>query len=196
MGYSKSPSTVNKIRDQLGSLETGRDQFWIAPFWVNGEKLSAFQWAYKLREALHIIRKHPGKFPELSRFAGRYTIEQPSENQVQAIIKSTGSQVTEQAVQAGETPIHMETASTLPLSIVGVKSVMEIINHFLKIQPNSEPLHYPDASLPEEDLRRLVKFAKAQTPPWMVIQAKGTNSITLMKEDPTVPPEARVSFDV
>lgn len=196
MGYSKSPSTVNKIRAYIAPVfSRGRSYTWKAPFLINGEKLTAFQWAYRLREARAIIVDNPTKFPEFAGYAKRFTIEQISDTEVQARIKSEGSQVNEAAVTAGETPVHMETASLVPMTIAGVTSVMEIINHFLQAQPTGEPFHYPDANLPEDDMRKLVKFALSRTPRWMVLQARGTNSLTLMKEDPSVPAGARVSFD-
>lgn len=192
MGYSKSPFTVNKHRPHIAGLAEGKAVRWGAPF---PDNVDAWGWAYKVRECLHIIKRYPAKFPDFHRFASRYTVEVLDDTTVQATLAE--SPVMEQAVTIGhETPIHgLQTASTLALTIPGCRSAMEIINHWLKVQPSSEKLHYPEAQLSDDELRKLVRWAANIQPPWMVLQAKGTNSITLMKEDPTVPAGARVTFN-
>lgn len=181
MAYSRSPVSVIRIENDLRALEEGRGCTWHRPL---GDVTS---WAYKVRQALYIARRHhPGRFPKLARYANDYTIEIVDDYTVQARITSNKGIRSEAPTSEASpepstsTPVHGLEVAGKPRTIVGVRSLTDIISHWLHTQPSNDPLHFPDAQLSEKDLAGLYTWAQSRPIPWGIIRPAGTNALTLM----------------
>ena len=178
MGYSKSPDTVEKMRPLLAALEAGQPCVWATQAGAENK------FAYKVREALHAAQHNSIRFPQLAAQAGRVTIEIADIGKVQArLTGNTPAQLVDNAaVHPTVTPIHgVEPAYSpeRPTTVVGLKDVRGIIQHWLRAQPTSQALSFPDADLSETDLQALARFCAGRTPPWVVVKIPHVNVISL-----------------
>lgn len=192
MAYSRSESTLIKILPELAPLEAGRTHRWDT---VPGR---AWWKAGKIREALHIARNiFPSKYPRLATAAQHYTVEVLNDHTVQARptanTPATAIGTGEEAVGTetpaiGVTPIHgLEPATSVPRTIVGMRSASDIINYWLQAQPTNDKLVFTECLLPDSELDMLARWASYRTPRWMVVVSSSIGVITLSPYQPGIP---------
>lgn len=187
MAYSRSETTLKKMLPDLQEIALGRPQAWII---TQG---SAQEWAYKVREALFIARLHKSRYPELAAAAESFTVEVVDSQRVQA---RRARQTTEAVALADDqNPTHGLETFGRSVQSSGQQSPFTIIEAWRKSQPSNQPIHFPEATLSEDQLTILYKWAQAWKPPLMLMV--DGNSVTVGPTDKQVmqyawrPPEER-----
>jgi len=160
MAYSRSKVTLEAIKGELQELALGKPQAWV----MANEK-SAYAWAYKVREALHIAKAYPSEYPGLAVAAENYVIEVHF-NRVEA---RRALNTTEFAAQSGEGINQGLELARRAVSTSGKMTVFTIVDSWRKVQPSNDPLHFPQADLTIEELTMLYRWAKAWKPPLMLM---------------------------
>lgn len=175
MAYSRNKVTLEAIKDQLQELALDKPQAWVMT-----DERSAYAWAYKVREALHIAKAYPNDYPGLARAAENYVIE-VHVNRVEA---RRARNTTEFAAQAGEGINTGQEIARRAVSTSGKMTVFTIVDSWRKVQPTNDPLHFPQADLNVEELTMLYNWAKSWKPPLMLM-VDGP-SVTVGPADPHV----------
>lgn len=185
MGYAKSPATLRRIEALLKDLAEGRPCVWETQ--DTNDTGWAGRWAYKVREGLSIAARHPDLFPGLAANADRFTVEELSPFKVQA--RFSANTVESAVIAAGTAPsvTHgVEDAGAKPRTYAGPQTAMSIIDTWLKSQQpfgHNDPLNFSQAGLTPQDMAKLHAWAVKRTPPWMIVNPKGTPTVILMPHD-------------
>lgn len=173
-GYSKNPSTLVSIRQQidLTNLAKGLSTQWTVPAG------SEDYWTYKVREALYIARllsasrRHgvgcTGEpctclVPELAMAARHFKIEFVRHGVIQAVLKknSTMPQLSGVSVQGLDTDPRGQFSGRAP-GLLGAQTAASIMQAWFETQPSNQSLHFPDAALTTPELLELYRLAKVQ----------------------------------
>ena len=192
MAYSRSEETLKKMLPELQNVSQGRTQKWSV---VPGQ---AWWKASKIREALFIAREiFPHKYPTLALAAKSFTVEVLDSATVQARpMANTPATAISDGEGPGPTehpspdvvPIHgLEVASSVPHTVVGMKSASDIISFWLRAQPTNDKLVFTEARLSDAELNMLAKWAALRTPAWMVVVAQAEGIVTLSPYQPGIP---------
>ena len=170
MAYSRSESTLIKMLPELQELALGRPQAWIV------EEGNAHLWAQKVREALFVATLNREKYPTLAQAYDRYAVHVEGAR-VETRLKRRISPV---VGDVGVAP----SGTTRSVSVPGTQTPFTIIETWRKAQPSNNPIHFGEASLSEDQLNILYKWAQSWKPPLMLM-VDGT-SVTVGPADPHV----------
>ncbi len=169
MAYSRSPATLDAmiLSGQLSELAAGRGCRWRTP------PNESHRHAYKVREALFIAALYPDQYPELATAAQKFTIEVTSSREVQARLAKQTTEAATLATGIGQDG-HVSPNTGLEkagraIATAGPQSQFTIIDAWVKAQPNSDPMYFPQANLDEGQLTQLYNWATNCTPPLMLM---------------------------
>jgi hypothetical protein len=182
MGYSDSAKTLDEIRPLLSSLEKGQGTAWTVP-----EGMKPAKFAHKIREALHIARLYPERYPQLAKAAQTFKIQIVNSRQVQAVLtdKQTGLGLVREYSPAQH---GLETAGPIPHKVMGQQSADSIIMHINRLQqtqPSNATMSWPQADLSHEDKIRLLRWCGKQTPAWILLVSGQQITISRKTKDLT-----------
>lgn len=174
MGYSTSVErTLIPLLPLLEPLKTG-PCVWKAK--DDGSPAPAKRLAYKLREGLYIAKLNKDQYPELAAAAETYRIEIVNTHTVQA---RQAASPTEAEVLVGVAPIQGLEKAGRAAATSGQQTAESIIAAWKSAQPSSEPMHFPQANLGEEELLKLYQLVQGLEPEWVFFEFSG--AITLKK---------------
>jgi hypothetical protein len=154
MGYSKNPSTVTRRLSLLRPLLRGEPRV----SWTTSSQEASLQ-AYRIREALYIIRLFPDLFPELIRAARSYKLRVIGGTILaeSGIFSSTFVEV--------QAPQQEITTTAL--------SNNDIIQAWIDHYPRSTPLRF-DISDAEINMAELKMWLGSLQPAWFMIKTDDT----------------------
>lgn len=159
MAYSRSEETLIKMLPDMQELILGRPQAWMV---TQG---TPHEWAYKVREAFFVAQIFEHKYPKLAEVARTFSVFVDG-NRVDARRARNTTEVAA-AVGAGINQ-GMELAGR-SVSTSGAQSPFTIIEAWRKSQPSNQPMHFPEATLAEDALEILYKWAQSWKPPLMLM---------------------------
>lgn len=180
MGYSESPITLDRIAPQFNVLISSHASSWACP--PNGGRRWAGQWAYKLREGLHLAQLFPERYPELTRIAASTRIiTRP--NQVLAIVLEAQGEL-EMA------PSHVSAPEAALATVSEQHHTLASITAFYRSISSAGIYRVQNHSLSPDELNQfaLILFADG----WMLLKDR-SGSLTFAPDDPAVPAEAKVT---
>ena len=164
MGYSQSPSTLEKLIPSLGELNQGKPQRWTGLMQPN-------LWAYKVREALYIAKLHADDYPELAQAAEKFSVVIVDSQTVETRLKQQSPTL----VSVGGNSEFTEAGPSR--RVEGPQTAATIIEYWIKAQPSNSPLYFPQAGLSRTDLIQLYQWAEKQG--WFLFVAD--DAITLQR---------------
>jgi hypothetical protein len=157
MGYSDSLATVENRRDLLGNLMEGEPEVWSCE--PGTEKTIAYQ----IRECLYIGEKNPKIYPKLAQAQREFNI----------IVQGPGSVAARPKKVTSATPVGVSTPTMTTrkekaaevegkeLAYGGAQTANSIVQHWIS-STGAQILHFPEAELAIEDLKKLHKWAQEQ----------------------------------
>lgn len=153
-GYSKNPSTAQRLLPLLSSIEAGELCTWET------EHGQSDYLAYKIREALYIARLYRdwSQFSQLAKMSERIRIV------------TTGPSTVEARLAKGTPEALILTGSGTPTSgyenpgrssvVLTRQTVATIREAWQRQQPSNTPLHFPSADLSYDELVELYGWAE------------------------------------
>lgn len=182
MAYHISPSTVESRAAILAPLKTGQAHAWLL---ATDNPAAARRFADRIREALRAAAAFPQRFPELAAAASRYTIRVISPSRVEAHPKGDPVRVASSGpARDYEPPVHGGETWGEPVPTVGLTSAQDLIASWRAHLPSNDPIHFPQTTLPYDELVKLYGWAQLNTPRLMLIV--GESHITLSLHDTSV----------
>lgn len=172
MGYSKNPALVRKAAELLQPLLSGKSVTW-------NSLANPDRFAYRIRECLAIVRRHPAQFPELAKVAHLYKIT-PQESSVCAHLVTEPdwkAMTTDQVVYAEKVQPPNKQVVDAPTS------VLQVVNAWIHSRPSELPIVLTNCTFSNLELEKLAVWAESQEPKWMVVHEEGTKTVTLMLEE-------------
>ncbi len=177
MAYGINPSIVDARREMLRDLEAGRPARWFTEKTPRATRKQA----YEIREALSIAARYPDRYPGLAAAAENFSIFEVEDGIVEARPRTSPRTATS---VTGSTPTHGLEPHGKPVSTIGLSKAYQCINSWYEHLPSSDPIHFLDTKLDEDELRELWKWAQANEPRLMMLV--GDSTITLSLVDITV----------
>lgn len=162
MGYSESRKTLERIRPQMADLEKG-----VGTRWNLAPGVSARDFAYSIREGLHIATLYSGEYPDLAKAHSVFRIEMVDRSTVQAVFK--GRRAGDQVIST--VTVGVESSERGPTTLTGPQDATTVIGAWHKTQPSSAPMHFTQANLSREELLKLYAWAEKRTPKWLMLVA-------------------------
>jgi hypothetical protein len=192
MGYRNNPELVTERWDLLSPLEAGQEYRWA----VKGDWDATHRVAFKIREGLHIARRHPARFPKLASAAARMSIHIVEVGVIEARLRAVDSVESApdyQRVpqQGGDIPVDKTVPS------IALPSADDIISAWNAHLPSNNPLTFKQTVLPLPELLRLHAWATTQHPKLMFLVGEHNQTIMLSLHDMSAseyswsPPKAR-----
>lgn len=157
MGYSDSLATVESRRGLLGRLFDGEVEVWSCE--PGTEKVIAYQ----IRECLYIGENNPKMYPGLATARKEFNI----------VVQGPGSVAARPKRVMSATPVGVTTPTLSPrkeqkveveekeLAYGGMQTAAAIVQHWID-STGKQILHFPEAELQIEDLKKLHKWAVEQ----------------------------------
>lgn len=163
MGYSESIKTLEERLPYLEKLRRGEGDRWLlAP----GVKVSNF--AYKIREALHLGHMYREIYPELANAPDRFRVEIVDQRTVQAVPRPEASPFIEATGLPRTQTQGLAHGELAPPKVEGPQTAASIIQHWHNMQPSTTPMVFPHARLSVEELGSLYSWAMSRTPQWSI----------------------------
>lgn len=150
MAYSRSLETLEALRPTLAVLEAGRECEWDLTKYPS---VQPQQFAYRIREALHIARAHPERYPILAEIAARVAIKVEG-RMVRAVLS---------AAHKMNKSVPLPTQGGRELSEISAQSGKEAIMAAWSVSANRKtPLVFQHTALSAGEMAELYEWAVAK----------------------------------
>lgn len=178
MAYSRSTATITKRRDLLRPLlraaQRGSEASW------HSSPSEAPKRAYEIRECLWIAATlYPRQFPELARIYETYSIRVSGATTIAAPREGNGEPTFGASLQHQSFEFERHSAPAAEHIVSSAISSAEIIQAWLDKQPSAQPFHILNATISDEELTELQRWASNLEPAWEVLHQDGSNEIIL-----------------
>lgn len=200
MGYSNSEETLATIRPKLREIEAGNPCVWRSPSYE-----AAHQFAYKIREAFHIARLFPEKYPKLARASRLFKIQKETRDggyYVRAVSNTMNEMFDMTALMSGTDlgqyaepssvaviDTEPETQPSAPFEVAdehhGAQSQFSVIQTWIGYKPPPRALRFPEAALTTPQLTQLHRWGQVQQPKVHLLVEPSGEGLTLTA-DPEV----------
>jgi len=175
MPYSTNPDRLVQLLPYMAHLIQRRDCFWN----LEGRKVTAQVFAYRIREALTIARLHPDKFPQVAAIADDVVVEVDNHCVLAKFGKvlnaplpqSIADYAAQQAQFASERPF------VAPMQI---RYTLETVSALWAKRQGSS-VNLPAYIPTNDELLRLYDWASVQEPPVMLMPSDA--ALTLVAHD-------------